>query len=57
MPESIKMTAFTNWQVHQPVNLERGAESSPTSGLGGKPLWQVALDGTGRIITREQCLI
>ncbi|WP_282002028.1 riboflavin synthase [Veillonella denticariosi] len=51
MPESIKMTTFTNLKVHQPVNLER---AMPASGRFGGHIVAGHVDGTGRIINREQ---
>nr|WP_054673407.1 riboflavin synthase [Veillonella denticariosi] len=51
MPESIKMTTFTNLKVHQPVNLER---AMPANGRFGGHIVAGHVDGTGRIINREQ---
>ncbi|MFR3565993.1 MAG: riboflavin synthase, partial [Veillonella nakazawae] len=51
MPESIKMTTFTNLKVHQPVNLERAMLAN---GRFGGHIVAGHVDGTGRIINREQ---
>ena len=51
MPESIKMTTFTNLKVHQPVNLERAMLAN---GRFGGHIVAGHVDGTGRIIDREQ---
>lgn len=50
MPESIKMTTFTNLKVHQRVNLERAMSCN---GRFGGHIVAGHVDGTGRIINRE----
>ncbi|MDU5199064.1 MAG: riboflavin synthase [Veillonella sp.] len=48
MPESIKMTTFTNLKVHQPVNLERAMLAN---GRFGGHIVAGHVDGTGGSIT------